>query len=65
MTKGNQQSKRTKSYHGHSDIVPIFLQKCFFRLRHDRVASRRQRWRNMKLWSTKKAPVRGDLTEEG
>jgi hypothetical protein len=62
MTKGSQQSKLTKGYEGNSDIVPIFLQERFFRFRHDRVASGRQWWRNTKLWSTKGAPVRGDLT---
>jgi hypothetical protein len=62
MTKGNQQNKRTKSYEGNNHIVPIFLQERFFRFGHDRVPSHRQRRRNTKLWPTKGAPVRVDLT---
>jgi hypothetical protein len=29
MTKENQQNKRTKSYEGNNDIVPIFLMNIF------------------------------------
>ena len=39
MTKENQQNKRTKSYEGNNDIVPIFLQDRFFWLRHDRTVA--------------------------